>query len=81
MAIGEKAESNPSLLLMWNLVSPYFSRKGKRTARGADGDVGMGSWRKRMLVSNRSDKDCVKTKSSYAKAGKLPRGLSLQESL
>ncbi len=57
MAIGGQAGSNPSLLLMRNLVNPYLSRKGKRLARGADRGVGRGIWKKRMPVCNRLDKD------------------------
>ena len=34
----------------------YFGAEGKRAARQADGDVGMGLWKKRMPVCNGSDR-------------------------
>jgi hypothetical protein len=55
-AIGGEAGSNPSVLLMRNLVNPYLSRKGKRPVR-EDGGVGRGEWKKRMPVCNGPDKD------------------------
>lgn len=56
-AVGGQAGANPSVLLMRNLVNPYSSRKGKQPARGADGDVGRGVWKKRILAYSGPDKD------------------------
>jgi hypothetical protein len=56
-AIGGKAGSKPSVLLMGNLATPYLSRKGKQLVREADGDVGRGWWRKRTPTCSGSDKD------------------------
>jgi hypothetical protein len=39
-AIGGEAGSNPSVLRMRNLGTPYLSRKGKQPARVADRGVG-----------------------------------------
>jgi hypothetical protein len=55
---------------------------GKRAVRRADGDTGKGGWRKRKPAYNRLDKDGVAprtTTSSYAKASRLPSGLSSRE--
>jgi hypothetical protein len=47
-----------SLLLTWNMVSPYLSRKsGKRTARQAYGGAGIGLWKKQMPFCNETDRN------------------------
>jgi hypothetical protein len=35
------------MVLVWNVVSPYLSRKGKRAVRQAHGGAGLGRRRKR----------------------------------
>ena len=39
------------------MVSPSFSRKGKRAVRSADRMAGKGGWSKRKLLCNAADKD------------------------
>ena len=52
----DRESLNHSLLLKRNMVSPYFSRKGKRVARRADGSVGRGGWSKRTPSRNEKDR-------------------------
>lgn len=46
------------MVQLWNVVKPSFSRKGKHTARDADGMAVRGGWRKRRSSGNQANRGC-----------------------
>jgi hypothetical protein len=80
---GTYAERGNSVVLQGEQMG---LRAGKRPAREADGTAEEGCWRKRMLYCNGGDRDCVTlevkvTRSSLAKASRIPAGLALRDNL
>ena len=52
-----RSQTSPVRVQRRNVVSPSFSRKGKRAVRLADRMAGKGGWSKRRLLCNAADKD------------------------
>ena len=77
-AVGGKREPKPILSMVWNVVSPYASQTGQPSVSRAYGRAGMG-WGESERLAVMAGIGVATL--HHAKAGRLPRGVSSQESL